>query len=312
LNKGAIMDIFFDIEGGPSAPPAFILSLDPEAMSLQCVGDMVTISVQAHIEPNHRYWKNSQIQNIKPVLLSLHGIVYNSLLFQGSQGIGASLASIETFPLVFFNENGHLLNLSFHCSRSYIQLIEEQRASNPGTIVTLGIFFWATMYLPDLVEQGPGPAPQLVHIKSRHGEVIRISLSHWGDMLSALGYPQRRYIELPTIIPQEGTEPLHAAIEELNQAHVLFAQDRYREAVQRCRQARDKLLGEQKTTWAESFLSPIIGTAKAAMIDESIKALNRMGNVSSHGDNIEIDRDVASYVIGSMTLILDYIGRKLK
>jgi hypothetical protein len=98
----------------------------------------------------------------------------------------------------------------------------------------------------------------------------------------------------------------------LNEAHILFAQERHREAVQRCRQARDVLLGEDKPTWAERVLAPIILAEKAAMIDESIKALNRMGNVASHGAGIEVDRDSANYVIGSLTLILDYIGRKLR
>lgn len=67
-------------------------------------------------------------------------------------------------------------------------------------------------------------------------------------------------------------------------------------------------------TWAATFLVPVIGAEKATMIDESIKALNHMGHVASHGGNtdIEIDRDVANYVIGSLTLILDYIGRKLR
>jgi len=131
-------------------------------------------------------------------------------------------------------------------------------------------------------------------------------------MLASIGYPQRRYIELPTLTPQEGAEELHKAIEHLNQAHTLFAQDRYREAVQRCRQARDALLGEQKTTWAERFLVPVIGAEKAAMINENIKALNHMGHEASHGAGTEVDRDVANYVIVSMTLILDYFGRKLR
>lgn len=48
----------------------------------------------------------------------------------------------------------------------------------------------------------------------------------------------RRYIELPTLTAQEDAEELRRAIEHLNEAHILFAQDRYREAVQRCRQAR--------------------------------------------------------------------------
>jgi hypothetical protein len=87
----------------------------------------------------------------------------------------------------------------------------------------------------------------------------------------------------------------------LNEAHILFAQDRYREAVQRCRQVRDVLLGEDKPTWAERVLAPIILAEKAAMIDESIKALNRMGNVASHGAGIEVDRDSANYVIRGCT-----------
>lgn len=53
------------------------------------------------------------------------------------------------------------------------------------------------------------------------------------------------------------------------------------------------------------------------MVDESVRALNHLGNAASHGTppsapEIEVDRDVASYVIASMTLVLNYIGRKLK
>ena len=157
-----------------------------------------------------------------------------------------------------------------------------------------------------------GPAPALKHLKSNPGEVVRISKSHWVDMLSTIEYPQKRFVELPTIKAQEETKPLNAAIEELNQANTLFAQDRYREAVQRCRQARDKLLGDDKPTWSDRFLFPIIGAEKAAMIYENLKALNHMGHAASHGGNLEIDREVASYVISSLTLILDYIGRKMR
>jgi len=48
------------------------------------------------------------------------------------------------------------------------------------------------------------------------------------------------------------------------------------------------------------------------MINESIRALNNLGHEASHGDGIEVDRDTASYVIDSLTLILDYIGCKLR
>ncbi len=168
------------------------------------------------------------------------------------------------------------------------------------------------MSLVPATNQGAASRSGLVYLKSRQGPGVSISRSHWSDMLSSIEYPQRRYIELPILKPQEGAEELNGAIEHLNAAHTLFAQDRYREAVQRCRQARDKLVIEPRPTWAERFLAPIIGTEKAATIDESIRALNHMGHVASHGAGIEVDRDTANYVIGSLTLILDYICRKLR
>lgn len=307
------MDILFDAQLASSAvPPAFSLTFEPETMSLQCIGDMAAIMVSAQMERLPNFWKVQQFQGVYPVLLTLHGILYGSSLFQGNQGIGASLVPMENFPLAFPDENSQLLNLSFHCSRSYLQRIEEQRASNPGSNLALGVSFWTAMSLVPTTNQAPSYRGGLVHIKSRQPQSVSISRSHWSDMLSSIEYPQRRYIELPTLKPQEGAVEIRGSIEHLNQAHTLFAQDRYREAVQRCRQARDALLGEQKPTWAEKVLAPVIGTEKAAMIDESIKALNSMGNVASHGAGIEVDRDTANYVISSLTLILDYIGRKLK
>ena len=253
------------------------------------------------------------------MLFTLHGVLYGSSLFQGNQGIAASLAPSDTFPLTFTNEYSEFLNLAFHCSRSYLQRIEEQRASNPESNLTLGISFWAAMSLvpsdpmtsEDTIPARSSYQNKLIHIVSR-GQTVSISRSHWSDMLSSIEYPQRRYIELPTLKPQEGAEQIHKAIEHLNVAHTLFAQERYREAVQRCRQARDALLGEDKTKWAERVLAPIILYAKAAMINDSIKALKNLGDEASHGEGIEIDRDTASYVISSLTLILDYIGRKLR
>jgi hypothetical protein len=299
--KDLIMDILFDAQFVNAKldvsieQAAFSLTFDPEAMSLLCIGDMAAITVQAQMTRSSRLWNKSQFQNFYPVVLALHGILYG----QGNQALGASLVPMENFPLSFYNENSQWLNLSFHCSRSYLQRIEEQRSSKPNSDLTVGVFLWAAMSLvpsapvtsEDTIPMQSFYQDKLIHIKSRQTENIRISRSHWSDMLSAIEYPQRRYIELPALKPQEGAEELHGAIEHLNQAYTLFAQDRYREAVQRCRQARDLLLGEDKPTWAEKVLAPLILAGKAAMIDESIKALNRMGNTASHGAGIEVDRD---------------------
>ncbi len=320
--KDLIMEIFFEAQfvnarlDIQTESSAFALTFDPEAMSLLCIGDMAVFMVQAQMSRSFRFWNKPQFSSYYPAILSLHGVLNGP----GNQAIGASLAPTESFPLIFYNDNSQLLNLSFHCSRSYLHYIEEQRTSTPNADLFLNAFFWATMSLvPAAQETNEDTIPmhlafqdQFMHVKSRQGERIRISRSHWSDMLLAIEYPQRHSIELPALKPQEGAEVLHEAIVHLNQAYTLFAHDRYREAVQRCRQARDVLLGEDKTTWAEKTLSPIMSAEKVVMIDESIKALNRLGNVASHGASVEVDRDAANYVIGSLTLILDYIGRKIR
>lgn len=314
------MEILLDAQlSTGSEPPAFSLTFDPEHMTIYCIGDMAAITVQGYLTRGVAFWNKKQFRGLSPVVHTLNGLLYGSTL-QGDQGIGASLISSEVFPLSLPDENNQLLNLSFRCSRFYIQRLEEERAKNPSSNLSLSYTFWSAMnFVPSAYETHEDTIPmratyqdRVIHIKSRQGNWISISRSHWSDMLTAIDFPQRRYVELPTLATQEGTEELNKAIAHLNEAHKLFAQDRYREAVQRCRQARDSLLGEDKPTWAERFLSPIILVEKAAMINEGIKALNNLGNEASHGEGIEVDRDTANYVIGSLTLILDYIGRKRK
>src|SRR5215469_3302319 len=182
------MDILFDAQLPSGAvPPAFVLTFDPEAMSLQCIGDMATISVQAFMTRRHPFWSRQQFRGLYPVLYALHGILYGSSLFQGNHGIGASLVSTESFPLAFPDENTQLLNLAFHCSRSYLQRIEDDRASNPGSILNLGIAFWTAMGLvpstpitsEDTIPMQSSYQDKLIHLKSRQGEFVRISRSHW-------------------------------------------------------------------------------------------------------------------------------------
>lgn len=288
------------------------LSLESEALALHCIGDMVAITAQAQIKHVSRYWRN--YKGLLPQILSFHGIIYGSQMFRGDQGVGASLAALDNLPLAFYHDYGQLLNLAFHCSRSYLQCVEEQRTA--GSIVSLGISLWGTANLI-APESGEETIPmqsmylgKMISFKSRQGELIRISQSHWIDMLATIDYPQRRYIELPVLLPQEWNVEFRGAIEHLNQAHVLFANRKYREAVQRCRQSRDTLLGDDKVNWSTNFLEPKIGVEKAKMINESLKALNNLGHASSHGNGIEVDRDTAHYVISSLTLILNYIGQK--
>ncbi len=311
------MDILFDVQGEYSMPPAIVLTFDPESMSLQCIGDMASLSVQANLRRHLSFWSREPFSGLSPVLSEFHGVLYGKSFFLGNQGLGASLAPLPEFPLATLGDDSTLLNLSFHCTRAYLECVEEQRATTPSSVLQLGTAFWAVMSLVPATTASQGTSQnqgRMSRLQSRQGSDITISRSHWADMLSGIGYPHQRTVELPTLTLQEGIEPLEAAIRHVNEAHKLFAQERYREAVQRCRQAKDALVTDPKPTWATRFLTPLIGTEKANMVDESVHALNHLEIAASHGTppHVEIDRDAASYVIASMTLVLDYIGRKLK
>ncbi len=312
--RGTLVEMYFDAQTGANEPPAFTLTFDPEALMLQSVVDLVSFNVQATMQRVPTFWSKAERQHISPTLLTLGGVLSSPAMSQGNQGLGASLVSADSFPLTFASESGQFLTLSFHCTRSYLQYIEEQRSASPGPTASLVVSLWATMALPSVQSKEEPARMQLVRLQSRQvGAYLNISRSHWADMLLSIGYPQRRSIELPILVTlKEDSAELKSSIAHLNEAHALFAQDRYREAVQRCRQARDALLGEDKKTWSEMVLSPIIGVEKAAMINEGVKALNNVGNVASHGANIEIDREVAEYVLGSMALILRYLARKFR
>jgi len=200
--------------------PAFVLTLDPEGMSLQCIGDMVSLSVQANMRRHPSFW-NREFSGFSPVLFEFHGVMYGKSLFQGNQGLGASLAPLPDFPLAISDDNSALLNVSFHCTRAYLECVEEQRATTPRSSLQLGAAFWTVMSLVPVTAASQGAAQnqgRMMHLQSRQGSDITISHSHWADMLSGIGYPQRRTIELPALTPQEGLEPLEAAIRHVNEA----------------------------------------------------------------------------------------------
>jgi len=143
-------EILFDVLAQQSMSPAFSLAFNPEAMSLQSTGDRVNISMQAYMTRRSQFWGKSPYQGFNPVILDFHGTLFP---YQGNQGIVASLAPLDNLPLAFSNENSQYLNLSFHCSRSYIQFIEEQRSTNPSSNLALSVSFWATVFLVPAGEQ---------------------------------------------------------------------------------------------------------------------------------------------------------------
>ena len=307
------MDIFLDAQTGVNESPAFSLSFEPEALMLQSVGDMVSFNVQSAMLRGSAFWSKAERQNFVPIVLALHGLLYSPTLFQGNQGWERHWLPRRVFHSRFQAIAVSSYLLSFHCTRSYLKNVEEQRSANPGPTVSLSLSLWSTVVLLSSTNQSMLSQSNFCFYKTVTWD--RISLFHDPTGLTCCRLSALLKGELSSfrslVTQQEDSEELKSAIAHVNEAYALFAQDRYREAVQRCRQARDALLGEDKKTWPERTLLPIIGLDKAATISESIKALNN-GNVASHGANIEVDRDVAEYVLSSLTLILQYLLRKFR
>lgn len=309
---------------------AFILALEPEDISGTCTGDMAYLRFQANIKRGAA-WSDRKLQGSLPILLELHGT-----LGIGTDGSGATLAPSNSLPLDLTGLENYPqgFHLAFICSRRYIQHLEEERARSIQArrmIFTFSLWGTVALVIPrhdalETAETQPIEPPlfgmpretrfNVVGFKPIHNnrnEQLSVSLSHWDEMLPGLGYPNRRFIELPALEIQSMPEELREAATHINTAHTLFLQEKYRAAVQQCRQARDALLVPNKKNWCQEHLTGVMGTEKALMIDEAIQALTRLGHPASHGDNeVEVDRDAAEYVIGTMTLILHYIECKLR
>ncbi len=290
-----------------SGMPAFIVRIEADRLGVTARGDMAWLMTQAFIKRS-KYWDQGP-QGRYPVLLDLHGVLCSSNALPPA---GVSLHPVPEIPLVLPDAStDYLLNLAFPFPRSFAQQLEEERSTAQGRQdLRLKIRLWGGVLA--VMPNASGTSMLRVHTEGIDPE-IRIARSDWLDgLLANTGYPARRYVELSGPSEDQPAET-QAAVAHLNEAWRLFRHEHYREAVQRCRQAKDALLGENKPTWTQTTLGPVIGVEKAAMINDSLNALNHLTTKASHGENsVEVDREVAEYVIGSLTLILQYVGRKLK
>jgi hypothetical protein len=304
---------------------SLVLDFDPEQLNLIAVADTARFILQATIERIPRPGVDPALAHVYPVLMDLHGTLYCGPNYSG---VGAALEAPTGLPIAFPGlHQPQGCPLAFTCSQHYLQYMEDLRAAQPAPKVTMGMSFWGTAVIvgdkdwPSEMTT-PTTAALSLHRRIEMLHVVRIqgasdssfpvSRSHWGDMLEASGYPHNRVFQLPRGAGNAAPE-LKIASQHLVKAWEFFAHDEYRQAVHMCRQARDALLTGNKPTWANRVLAPVLGQEKADMVDESIAALNHLGNPASHGEStIQIDRETAEYVIAQLSLILSYIDRKLK
>lgn len=293
---------------GASLKPAFILTIEPAHFGVMTSGGSTWLTTQVRVRrANH--WDDLPPQ-CYPVLWDLNATLTGA---DSHAPAGQSLLAPEGLPNSFaYREADHYLMLAFPFPSEFAQALEDERTlTQAQQDVRLKLRIWGSA----LIAAEKAPIQGFVAFRSEGIDPeIRIPRSDWLDrLLPATGYPYRRQVVLPNLMAGQQPEELQQAVAHLAQAWDLFRSEHYRESVQRCRQARDALLGANKTTWAQTMLGPMIGTEKAAMLDEGINALNRLGNTASHGANtVEIDRETAEYVVGSLTLVLNYIGRKMQ
>lgn len=256
-------------------------------------------------------WKNTSI-GCAITLINLHGIFSRS---NATNATGVHLLPLEYVPFAFPNQavRRHV-ELHFPLSRSYITQFEAERTwQQPRQDTLFAIRLWGILFISEAASINGQSVDGFQQVRCDPIQ-FEITRSKWIETLKRIGYPYRRVIEVPYPEPDEMAEELQRAGHHLDAALNLFAEEHYRECVQRCRQARDALLGESKTTWAQERLEPVIGKQKAALVNEGIKALSYLDNPASHGDSpvVEIDRDSAEYVLGQLAYILRYIDRKLR
>ncbi len=289
----------------------FALSISSDQMEAGHAGDQAFLKLWAKIKRTNEW--NVSRQGAIPTLQYLNGCLFLGYDYRSAS---AWLLPIEDLPLTFPDGGTEILvDLAFRFPRSFAQYVEEERAKMQSRApLTLNIRLWGT--ISTVVPDAHDVQIERVNTGQRqtYNQTVRIAFSDWLDvLLPQLGYPQRRLVELPALDLSTIPQDLQAAAVQLQQAYSLFAHENYREAAQCCRQVRDALLFPNIKTWCDANLGPVIGAEKAKMVDDMIKALTHLGNAASHASTtIEIDRDAAELAIFTLTLVLNYIDKKLR
>jgi hypothetical protein len=288
----------------------FTMAIEPQEMSISSLSDMASLQWSVTLK-SPTAWDISRFGKADPTLLELYGMLRG---VNDPPPIGAILLPPERLPLPLRANVGVKLLLSFSCPRSYLEYLEEKRTVLPRQDLQLMLSVRGVLALESPPDAFTAQMGHFISFQTQDGGVqVRVPRSHWTDGLASIGYPKRTVLELSSLDPEKMVVETQEAVKHVNEAYDLFLQERYREAVQRCRQVRDALLDPQKTTWSQTHLVPVIGVEKATMIDDCIKAFKHLGDSASHGSNtLEIDRDAAEFIIRSFTLILSYIDRKLR
>lgn len=262
----------------------------------------------------------SQVQAAKARLFDLGGVLYAENDYTDP---GAPLRAfrLDQPGIPYLGQMAFQFPLRFELTRAYLQHLEEYRLNSsvsPGANMQLKLKLWGTVTIASTAGDNAGAAVFGSISTSGYPETkFRIPRSDWLDrVLPSLGYDQTLLVEIPR--PRHPTAPdeLKEASQYLQLAQQHLRDEKYREAVQNCRQAKDALL-KRNADGLKNLLAPWVGETKAATADSALGAFNRLYTAASHPktradqERVEFTRDDAAFAVNSLAFILDYIARVL-
>lgn len=289
------------------------LEFDTEDIIARNGIDRPVLVINANLKPSPH--TNQQLVASQPRLLDLHGALYIGNIYQD---VGAQLRP-SVYDQVVLGQYTLRMPLVFELTRGFLQYLEQERVkAQPNADMTLALTLWGTVTMTSTASNTPGATIfGNITTVTYPNATFRIARSDWLErILPGLGYDEILLVELP--LPKHPTAPeeIKEAVQLLSRARQHLNAEKYREAVQSCRQAKDALI-KRNPNGIKSLLEPLLGNTKATMSDDALLAFAKVYTAASHprtqpsAEKVEINRDDATFVVNSLTLILEYVASVL-
>jgi HEPN domain-containing protein len=291
------------------------MSIELESITGNHTADRVTLVIPTLIKPVPETMQ--QLKWNEPTLFEVHGLLY-----------AAKQPADPGVPLLPFQPNpptqaqnlqyAFSLPLVFELTHAYVRYLEDfRRQTQPNANMMLKVQLWGKIMRTSKDGNGNSVREFSYFTTSGYPETpIRIPRSDWLDtILPSLGYDKILLVEVP--LPQHPTasEELKEAIQYLEQARDSLKHEKYKPAVQHCRQAKEVLI-KRSGGALKDLLVPLIGNTKTKAVDDTLLAFKDLYEASSHAprpneERVEFTRDDAAFAVNSLTFILDYLSHVL-
>jgi hypothetical protein len=291
----------------------FELVFEAEAVTTYNVAGTAVLTINASLKAQPH--QSVDFARTRPTLFDLYGtLVYEGLSIQMRPLMPSHVGVLGSYPLP--------LALAFELTHSQLHYLENERLKKGQNAHMVFALHLHGRVIQHAEENNEGMSFYFSDISSPSismpNSTFRIARSDWHEtILPGLGYDQTLMIELPlpryNSVPDEVTD----AVRHLSVARQHLRDERYREAVHSCRDAKDALIRRAPDAIL-NMLEPLLGSRKAATVDKALRSFGDLYTSSSHPatlpkeERIEFTHDDATFAVNSLTFILDYIAHVLQ